>query len=75
MKAKLEEKFSLDVPCSLESFSPEDKSNFGISLRLMVGTENSDGAESFDVVMCSPDWIKNQRHQEDFLWGTNFMGY
>jgi hypothetical protein len=73
MKAKLKEMYSLELEQPLEEFWPEDKSNFGISIRLMIGAEGSSGAESFDIFVCTPDWIKSQYPNEKCMWGRHML--
>ncbi len=73
MKAELKEMFSFEMPFPLKDFSPENKRNFGISLRLMMGLENREGSDSFDIIVRSPDWIRTQHEQENFLWGNNLL--
>lgn len=72
MKAKLKEMYSLELALPLESFWPEDANNFGLSVRLMIGVEDSPGAEAFDIVVCTPDWIQSQYADEKCVWG-NYM--
>lgn len=73
MKAKLKNIFSLDVDQPLDKFWPEDTQNFGLSMRLMIGAENSDGSESFDIVVCTPDWIKTQFESKKYMWGHHML--
>ena len=73
MNAKLKEMYSLELPHSLEEFWPDDKGNFGISVRLMIGAEDSPGSESFDILVCTPDWIKNQYAEEKCVWGRHMF--
>ena len=73
MKAKLKEIYSIGLANSLEEFWPSDESNFGISMRLMIGPEDSAGSESFDVFVCTPDWIKSQYAEEGFTWGRHML--
>lgn len=73
MKAKLKEIYSLELTHPLEAFWPEDESNFGISVRLMIGPEDSAGSESFDILVCTPDWIKSQYSEEKCVWGRHML--
>lgn len=73
MKAKLKEIYSLELTHPLEEFWPEDESNFGISVRLMIGPEDSSGSESFDILVCTPDWIKSQYAEEKCVWGRHML--
>lgn len=73
MKAKLKEIYSLEVDVPLQEFFPEDPNDFGLSVRLMIGLENSTGAESFDILVCTPDWIKHQYEEERSVWGRHML--
>lgn len=73
MKAKLKEIYYLELTHSLEEFGPEDESNFGISVRFMIRPEDSAGSESFDILVCTPDWIKSQYAEEKFVWGRHML--
>lgn len=66
----------------IEHFSPAKGDHFAILLQLMIGPESQDGEESFDVVVCSPGWLKERarergvvdlRHHllvDVYEWGT-----
>jgi hypothetical protein len=41
----------------LESFQPDDPSNVYTTVRAMIGPEGELGEESFDISVCTPDWI------------------
>ncbi len=69
MKAQLKELFSLELVDSLEEFYPENEYNFGFSVRLMIGLDDGMGSESFDMFVCTPDWIKSHYTEEGYLWG------
>lgn len=73
MKPKLKEMYSLQLSESLENFWPDEESNFGISIRLMIGPENSVGSESFDIFVCTPDWIKHQYAEDRCVWGRHML--
>lgn len=55
MKASLKSIHSPDA--DLLSYSPDDRSDFCIFVQVMVGCEGEDGAESFNVTVCSPKWL------------------
>jgi hypothetical protein len=44
----------------LDSFHPEDITNFETTVRLMIGAEGEEGEESFDISVCALDWLNDQ---------------
>lgn len=73
MKAELKEISPLVPTYSLEEFWPDDESNFALPVRLMIGTDDSVGADSFDILVCTPDWIKSQYAEEKCVWGRHML--
>jgi hypothetical protein len=73
MRANLKEMYSLELSTTLEEYRPAIPENFGLSVRLMVGPEGGNSMESFDVLVCTPDWIKEQFSQERCIWGRHML--
>jgi Immunity protein 8 len=72
MRAKLKKLHSPDV-ARLASYVPPASHNFGFLLQLMVGPEGSEGEESFDVMVCTPEWLKENRNTADFIVGRHYL--
>lgn len=54
---------SLDVP-DLETWRPSGES-FSLSLRLLAGPDSGPGEESFDIIVCSAEWITERVRQDE----------
>jgi len=63
----------LETEDDLERYCPVDPSVFGTWVRLSVGPEGEIGAESFDVLICTPDWLKTESMNEDPKWGRHLL--
>jgi Immunity protein 8 len=72
MKAELKGLHSPDI-YDLENYSPKNSQNFSFLLQLMIGPEGVDGEESFDVQVCTPEWIKSQYSKEKCVWGRHML--
>lgn len=42
----------------LQTYEPEDASDFGVLVQVMAGPADGPGEESFDVVVCTPRWLQ-----------------
>ena len=73
MRAQLKEIYSLHIPEMLKDFQPEERGNFGIPIRLMVGLEGSEQSESFDIFVCTPTWIQGQLCEGGPMWGRHML--
>ena len=70
MKPKIKDVSSPDV-ADLQSYSPEDPASFRILVQLFIGPDGAEGFESFDVVVCTPDWIKQNVARDEILLGRH----
>lgn len=55
MKAELKAIWSIEH--DLKMYVPEDTNKFAITLNLSIGSSKSDGADYFDLFVCSPEWL------------------
>lgn len=46
--------------CDLESDVPADPRNCSVLVQVMVGPSDGPGEESFDVVVCTPQWLAGE---------------
>ena len=62
MRAMLKRLHSPDIQ-NLESWSPGDEP-FGFLLQAMIGPADGPGEESFDIMVCTPEWFSANRMNE-----------
>lgn len=71
MRAKLKEFYSLDL--DINSYWPDQLDNFGFWIRAMIGPEGEEGAESFDIQICTPKWLISKYSAEEVLFGHHML--
>ena len=69
MQAELKALYSPDVD-PLKDFSPDGP--FGILVTAVAGPHGADGQESFDFILCTPDWFLGQINSE-FTLGRHYL--
>lgn len=72
MKATIRRFHSPDVP-DLDSWTPPDPTCFGFLLQVLVGPQNAEGEESFDFVVCTPDWLKEKHGERAIILGRHHV--
>jgi hypothetical protein len=72
MRAKLKRLHSPDI-ANLATYVPEASDSFSFLLQLIVGPEDSDGEESFDVLVCTPEWLRGKRFTSEFIVGRHYL--
>lgn len=70
MKATLKRVHSPDIE-NLPSYSPEDSEKFSFLLQAMVGPEGKEGEESFDIEVCTPNWMIDNFGEEKVVLGLH----
>lgn len=61
-----------DIP-DLSKYSPEDSENFGFVLQLLIGPKNQEGAEAFQVTVCTPTWLSKSFNKDDIVIGRHHL--
>src|SRR6266568_4644142 len=69
IRAELRQLHSPDV-LDLESFQPEG--HFGLLVQAMVGPLGSVGEESFDILVCTPEWFSADMKQ-NIVSGRHYL--
>ena len=72
MRAELKHLHSPDIE-DLKSYRPRIDDDFGFLLQMMVGPEGDAGEESFDILVCTPEWIKHRHKIDDLVLGRHFL--
>ncbi|MGN2428946.1 immunity 8 family protein [Klebsiella electrica] len=73
MKALLKELRSLEIEDDLINYWPEDPEIFGSWVRAMVGPDNEEGAECFDILICTPKWLQNKAVKNNIFLGKGMI--
>jgi len=64
--------YSLDID-DLDNYSPDDPDCFGFNLRLIAGPKGQPGEESFDIQVCTPQWLLSRFAREEVIVGRHFL--
>lgn len=71
MRAVIKRCHSPDI--DLDSFIPVDNKNFGFLLQVMAGPEGGIGEESFDMMVCTPEWFSENNSNQLAVWGRHYL--
>lgn len=72
MNAEIKFFHSTDV-YNLELYQPKKEDDFCILLQVMAGPENKEGEESFDITVCTPNWLINNYNKDDIIIGRHHL--
>jgi hypothetical protein len=72
MRAKLKALY-VDAIEDFDTYSPEDAIAFSFLLRAMIGPEGQEGEESFDMEVCTPEWLRKNYSETDTLFGRHLL--
>ncbi len=72
MKAKLKYLYNPSIS-DLSGYCPEDPEKFCILFRAVVGLSDTDGEESFDIQVCTPQWFLSTMKKDDVIPGRHFL--
>jgi hypothetical protein len=72
MRAELKRLHSPDIE-NLRDYLPKDQHNFGFLLQLIAGPLSEPGEESFDVFVCTPEWIELHHPPTEIVIGRHIL--
>ncbi len=55
------------------AYRPVDPDRFAVTLRLLVGPSDAEGEESFDVTICTPQWLGQECGRNGFVLGRHHL--
>jgi hypothetical protein len=58
---------------NLEDYAPPDPQCFSLLIQAMFGPNDSDGAESFDILVCNPAWLEKQVNRDVVVSGCHHL--
>ncbi|SAL04281.1 immunity 8 family protein [Caballeronia ptereochthonis] len=72
MKAVLK---SVDTGSSVafEAYWPEDQECFGVWLTVLIGPDDSEGGHYYQILVCTPEWIKKEYLHMGAAWGRHML--
>lgn len=73
MKAEIKILFSPDIEEALKDYQPEKADSFGFNLRMIISPKGEEGEESFDLMVCTPDWLKENYSNNEVIFGRHFL--
>jgi hypothetical protein len=50
---------------------PENPQDFSVLVRVLVGPHGGEGEESFDINVCTPQWLKDQVRRDGSVLGLH----
>ena len=72
MRAEIKNIYSFDID-DLERYRPEHAESFSFHLRLIAGPQNEAGEESFDLRVCTPQWLLDNHRKDDVIIGRHYL--
>lgn len=72
MKAIVRRFHSPDV-YNLQAWTPPSPTNFAFLLQVMVGPDGMEGEESFDVEVCTPEWLAQSYGPSGIVLGRGHL--
>lgn len=58
---------------SFDVYRPEDEACFGLWLNVQVGPDGEEGGHLYQILVCTPDWIKREYLPSGTVWGRHML--
>ena len=72
MYAELKWIHSPDID-DFSSYYPENPDSFAFLLQAMIGIKGEDGEDTFDIEVCTPEWLKSNYSKDEVLIVRHMM--
>ena len=72
MKAVLKE-LDTNGPISFDLFCPKESDLFGLWITLHIGPSDAEGAHLYQLLICTPDWLKQKSNESGAVWGRHML--
>lgn len=69
MRAELKEIDFISADVDLESYRPKNFESFNFDLELTIGIEGKDGGDLFQMTVCTPKWLLENKKSENIICG------
>lgn len=73
MKAIVKSMWVNSATINLNSYLPDDPENFGLWIEFSAGPTDSDGADDYRILVCTPDWIKREYGTKKAIHGRHML--
>ena len=72
MKAEVRRFHSPDI-ADLDAYTPPNPTNFAFQLQVMAGPKGAAGEESFDLEVCTPEWLAERLRTDKVVIGRHHL--
>ena len=71
MRAGIKYLYSPDINGDLREYNPLRNDNFSFLLQMIVGPKDAEGEESFELNVCTPQWLMTNLQNDSILFGRH----
>ncbi len=73
MKAIIKSMWVDSASINLDNYLPDDPEYFGLWIEFRVGIKDRDSADDFRLLVCTPEWLKNECDRKKVMWGRHML--